>query len=257
MKSFNLCLLASICFIIFALYCAGCSRNKTLPPTVVTAADNATEQKAYLLQPGDNIDIKLFYNPELNENVTIRPDGKITMQLIDDIKAAGLTPAQLDSILTDEYQKHLRQPNITVVLKSFEGQRIYVGGEVNIPREISLVGRTNALQAIVQAGGFRDDAALTKVVILSKGANNKPEARIINLKKALKGEVSEKAYMLQPFDIVFVPKTKLAKADQFIKHIYSFIPPRVTLGFHYELHDDAKRTRNNPETYNFSFQPTP
>jgi len=89
------------------------------------------ETCCYIIQAGDQLDIKFFYNPELNDSVTVRPDGKISLQLVDEVQAAGQTPAQLDDFLTEKYAKELRKPVITVIVKSFASQRVYVGGEVN------------------------------------------------------------------------------------------------------------------------------
>ena len=78
------------------------------------------------------------------------------------------------------------------------------------------------------------------------------ENRKVNLKKVLKGEIPEEKYLLKPFDMVFVPRTILAKADQFITHIYKFIPPRVGLSFQYELHNEPNKTDNdNRDTNDF------
>ena len=224
---------------------AGCGGKDLSPPLPVERPVSKEIMGDYYLQPGDNLDVKFFYNPELNDNVTIRPDGKISLQLIDEIQAAGLTPKQLDEIITKEYSSLLKEPLTAVILKSFGGQRIYVGGEVNFPKVLKVVGKINALQAIFDAGGFRDDARLSSVIIVSRGPDNRPLARKVNLKKALKGKLPEEEYLLKPFDMVYVPKTNLASASQFITHIYSFIPPRVGLGFSYELHNepsDNKRT---------------
>ena len=81
--------------------CGG-GENTTVLPVVAVPVYQETAGD-YYLQPGDNLDIKFFYNPELNENVTVRPDGKISLQLIEEIRAAGLTPAQLDDLLTEQY----------------------------------------------------------------------------------------------------------------------------------------------------------
>ena len=230
-------------FMITIIGCGG-GKNISTPP-----AQNSLVYKGvmedYYLQPGDDLGIKFFYNPELNENVIIRPDGKISLQLIDEIQAAGLTPAQLDELLTEKYSSQLKQSVITVILKSFGGQRIYVGGEVNSPQVLTVVGKVNALQAIFDAGGLRNDAKLSSVIIVSRGADNQPLARKVNLKKALKGKIPEEDYLLKPFDMVYVPKTNLAKADQFITHIYKFIPPRVGLGFSYELHNEPNKNEND------------
>ena len=231
------------CFASFSLLSMiGCGgKTLTTPLDEIPPVHTATTED-YHLQPGDNFNIKFFYNPELNETVTIRPDGKISLQLIDETQAAGLTPAELDEILTKAYSKQLKEPTISVILKSFGGQRIYVGGEVNAPRVLNVVGEINALQAIFDAGGFRDDAKLSSVIIVSRGPDNRPLARKVNLKEALKGKLPEEEFRLKSFDIVYVPKTNLAQASQFITHLYKFIPPRVGLSFSYELHNEPHKT---------------
>lgn len=247
MKTNSMIFIWRLSFIIFCLTGCGGNKNSPLPvhnsPIVYTAV---TED--YYLQPGDNLEIKFFNNPELNENLTIRPDGKISLELIDEVQAAGLTPAQLDELLTEKYNSQLREVVITVILKSFGGQKIYVGGEVNLPQVLNMVGKVNALQAIFDAGGLRDDAKISSVVIVSRGPDNQPFARKVNLKKALKGELPEEEYLLKPFDMVYVPKTNLAKADQFITHIYKFIPPRVGLSFMYELHNEPYKSDDSRDT---------
>jgi protein involved in polysaccharide export with SLBB domain len=212
--------------------CAGTNKTSTLPATPIVYKQG---QEAYLLQPGDNLDIKFYYNPELNENVTIRPDGKISLQIVDELQAAGLTPAQLDESLTRAYSSQLKQPKITVIVKSFGGQRIYVGGEVKSPQVLTVVGQIDALQAIFNSGGFTKDAKLSSVIIISKGKDNQPIARKVDLKRVLKGEATGEDFMLKPFDMVYVPKTELAQADEFMIHIYNFIPRNIYLGFSYEL----------------------
>ena len=88
-------------------------------------------QGEYKINAGDKLSIKLFYNPELNQEVTVRPDGRITLQLVNEIKVVGLTPAKLSEILTEGYAKYLAQaPEITVAVTSFVGNRIFVGGEL-------------------------------------------------------------------------------------------------------------------------------
>jgi len=234
--------------IITSLITIGCSA-KNLPSLSTKAPPVFKETlEEYYLQPGDNLDIKCFNNPELNENVTIRPDGKISLQLLDEIQAAGITPAQLDELLTKKYSAHLKEAMVTVIVKDFGGQRIYVGGEVNSPQVLEVVGRVNALQAIFDAGGCREDAKLSSVMIVSRGPDNRPIARKVDLQKALVGELPEEDYLLSPYDMVYVPKTNLAKSSQFITNVYKFLPPRVGLYFQYELHNEDIRTKNTVET---------
>ena len=230
--------------VIITLIGCGGGKNLSTPPSQNTLVYKGVMED-YYLQPGDNLEIKFFYNTELNESVIIRPDGKISLQLIDEIQAAGLTPSQLDKLLTKKYSSQLKQSVLTVILKSFGGQRIYVGGEVNSPQVLTVVGKVNALQAIFDAGGLRDDAKLSSVIIVSRAPDHRPFTRKVNLKKALNGKIAEDEYLLKPFDMVYVPKTNLAKADQFITHIYKFIPPRVGLSFQYELHNEPNKLDND------------
>ena len=240
-----------IFFLIITLI--GCGGKNAKPLTAQNQTIYKGVMEDYYLQPGDNLEIKFFHNPELNENVLIRPDGKISLQLIDEIQAAGLTPAQLDDILTKKYSRQLKQSVLTVILKSFGGQKIYVGGEVNSPQVLTVAGKVNALQAIFDAGGLRNDAKLSSVIIVSRGPDHQPFARKVNLKKALNGKIPEDEYLLKPFDMVYVPKTMLAKADQFITHIYKFIPPRVGLSFQYELHNEPHKSRNDNDDESNTF----
>jgi polysaccharide export outer membrane protein len=234
MKSNQLIILCAT--LVFLSSVLGCGGNAVQYPSQKPTPAYNPVMSEYHLQPGDNLDIKFFYNPELNENVTIRPDGRISLQLIDEVKAAGLTPAQLDDILTQQYGGQLKSPIIAVIVKSFEGQRIYVGGEVNAPQVLIVVGTINALQAIFNAGGFTPDAQLSSTVIISRGPDNRPVARIVDMGRAIRGELTDKEYQLHPYDMVYVPKTTIARADQFLTHLYSFIPPNIGLGFTYELH---------------------
>jgi protein involved in polysaccharide export with SLBB domain len=222
----------------------GCG-GKTVPMPVLSA-ESPTVNKAgalgdYFLKSGDNLDIRFYKTPELNQNVTIRPDGKITLEPIGDHIAAGLTPAQLDEALTEKYSGEIKNAVITVILQTFGVQRIYVGGEVNAPMVLEVMGEINALEALVLAGGALEDAKLSSVFIVSKGQDNQPLTRIINLEEASIGQLSETEYLLKPFDMVYVPKSKLASSAQFMNHIYSFIPRNIGLGFSYELHNEDDR----------------
>ena len=219
----------------------GCGGKTTLLPVLpaeITPVNKAGASEDYFLQPGDNIDIRFYKTPELNQNVTIRPDGKITLEPIGDHIAAGLTPVQLDEALTEQYRGEIRNAVITVILQTFGVQKIYVGGEVNAPMVLEVTGEINALEAIVLAGGALEDAKLSNVFIVSKGQDNQPLTRIVDLNKARKGQLSEAEYLLKPFDMVYVPKSKLASSAQFVTHIYSFIPRNIGLGFSYELHSE-------------------
>lgn len=217
----------------------GCAGNP--PPLTAestTPVNTVGTLEDYRLQPGDMLEIIFYKTPELNREATIRPDGKFSLPLLGDFLVAGLTPNQLQKTLLEKYKDELKQPVISVVLKGFEGQRVYVGGEVNLPMILYLTGKTNALQAIFNAGGFTDYAALSTVVIVSRDEKNQPIAKIVDLKKAFKGELPESEYLLKPFDMVYVPRTRLATASRFALRLWEFIPPRIGLNFSYVLESD-------------------
>ena len=192
------------------------SQQGMLNNDLVAARTDREGIPEYVIQPGDELDVKFFYNPELNETVTVRPDGKISLQLVDEIQAAGQTPAQLDESLTTEYAKELKKPSITVIVQSFTGQRVYVGGEVMRPGEIDLRSRMSALQAVIDAGGFRETAKPEEAIIIRKGPGNRPTPMRVDLKEVLTGSNTGADFQLKPFDIVYIPKSAIAKANKWV-----------------------------------------
>ena len=232
----SLCIAIILVLVFFLKGCAG----KDLKPDSFPLSDEPHSFKnitsGFYIQPGDNFDITFHYNPELNENAVVRPDGRISLQLIDEVEAAGLTPFQLEQRINEKYSPYLKNPVVSLTIKSFGGQRAYVGGQVNSPGVINLKGRTSVVQAIFEAGGFRTDAKMSDILIISRGADNSPVARKVDIKKALKNELPQEETLLKPYDVVYVPKSAIVKANEFIYHIYKFIPPNIWFGFSYELH---------------------
>jgi len=186
------------------------SRTAAAQKAIQSRTAEALKPIQYAIQSGDSLEIKFFYNPELNETVTVRPDGKISLQLIDDIKVSGLEPAQLDEILTKMYSKELRKPVLTVFVRSFTSHRVFVGGEVFRPGLIEFVpGRDlDALQAVFQAGGIRDTAQLKETILIRKGKDNIPIPIMLDLAAAMEGSGSSGNFQLQPNDIIYVPKSR-------------------------------------------------
>jgi len=202
-------------------------------PEVVSIPLNPPKQTVYYLQTGDKIEVKFFYYPDMNETLEIRPDGRISLQLVGEIQAAGLTPSQLTKILREKYAKYLAKPEVVVVVKEFAGEKIYVGGEVKKPGEIPIKGRLTLLQAIFQAGGLTEKAKSSDVLILHP-AGNRLEVFKINLNAIL--EQKQGDVFLDPYDVVYVPQTTIAKIDQFIsQYINSLIPRSLSFPFVYQL----------------------
>jgi polysaccharide export outer membrane protein len=241
MKSKNRSHLMVLALVFMGLV-VSCSAQRSMvkndAQVITTESQKPTD---YVIQPGDQLDIKLFYNPELNEIVSVRPDGKISLQLIDDVQAAGLTPSELDKFLTKKYAMDLKKPVITIIVRSFTGQRIYVGGEVNRPGLIDLTARMSALQAVFNAGGFRETAKPEGAIIIRRGPGNRPIPILTDLSKVMGGKDGGASFELRANDIVYVPKTFIAKANKFVnQYVQQLLLFRgLSLGFSYELHDEG------------------
>ncbi len=179
---------------------------------------------AVIFEPGDVIDIKFFHTPEINESQTIRPDGKISLQLLGDFIAAGKTPDSLREELLVAYKNHLTNPEITVIAKSLNSRKVYVGGEVNAPGLIPIPGHMTAIEAIMNAGGFNMVSAKTGNVVLLRFSENKWHGTIIKMDDMIKGK-EQISIHLEPRDILYVPRTTITKIDQWIDlHINKIIP---------------------------------
>ena len=228
--------------IVAAFLLLGCaSQNSNVGETQSLAHPPRSSKPApYFIQPGDQLDIKFFYNPELNETLTVWPDGKISLQLVGEVQAAGLKPSELNEKLTKKYAQELIKPVITVNVKSFGGQRIFVGGEVNRQGLIAIAGNLTPLQAVLNAGGLKESASPENAIVIRKGSGNKPVPIAMNLDDAMQGKTGSADFFLQPDDIVYVPKSAIAKANKFVnQYIENLLLFRgVSLGFSYELHAD-------------------
>jgi protein involved in polysaccharide export with SLBB domain len=196
------------------------------------ATPNAAE--IYLLQPGDLLDIKFFYHPELNETLPIRPDGRISAALVNDVQAAARTVSELRAELMQLYAATLRNPELTVIVKDFAPRRIYVGGEVNAPSLLRVPGKLSLLQAIFEAGGLKRSGKATDIVVLRYQGTTTPKFLKVNLTAALERGDPAGDLALEAFDIVWVPKTKIAKANDFIDQYFRQLTPiPLTLGITY------------------------
>jgi polysaccharide export outer membrane protein len=191
------------------------------PPLGVAGASAQSPPPEYRIQAGDELEIKFFYSPTLNEKVTVRPDGRISLQLIPEFVVADLTPAALTERLTQLYSKELRQPQVAVIVQGFASQRVYVDGEVGKPGMLPLQGVTTVLQAIAQAGGAKESARLDEVVVIRRGAPGKPIAFRLNLRKARSGADFAQDVELAPFDVIFVARSRVSNVnlwmDQYIR----------------------------------------
>jgi polysaccharide export outer membrane protein len=141
---------------------------------------------------------------EMSSDVAVRPDGKISLPLLNDIDAAGLTPEQLGVRLMDASRRYLEDPNVTVVVKAINSRKVYVVGEIGKPGPYQLMGPTTVLQLIALAGGLRDFADAKNIVIL-RNENGKPTTYRFNYKDVASRKNLSQNIELKPGDTIVVP----------------------------------------------------
>jgi polysaccharide export outer membrane protein len=226
-----------------AVALAACSPvPSNLPPAPLepeAPAVSAAALPAYHVQIGDVLEVRLLLNPELNEEVTVRPDGHISTTVVPDAVAYGRTPSELAEFLRHSYSKELQNPRVSVVVKSFAPTRVYVGGEVNTPGEFITVGPTLTLsQAIARAGGTKLSSDDGSVFIIRRGADDKPELLSTKWRAVRQARDADADVRLAPYDVVYVPKMGIAEVYQFYnQYIGQFANP--SFGFSYLLNPTA------------------
>ena len=242
MKPIRTLLVLAVCA--YGMLLSGCSTSgdlKEAPENIAPIADIADELPDYRIQIGDVLDIKLLLNPELEEEVTVRPDGKISTAVAQNVMAYGITPEELQNELNERYADHLSDPNVAVIVRSFAPTRFYVMGEVNQPGEYISVGpNLTLLQAIAMAGDIKNSADTKEVIILRRGAGDKPTAYRADYNKATSGIAPGSDVRLAAYDVVYVPKTAIADAYVLYEQsIQQFLRPSLNFGFSYRLDDNG------------------
>ena len=212
--------------VMLALVLAGC---QSAPPEAIPAAQAprpAPEEAVYRVGPGDELEIRFFHNPELDQLLPIRPDGRLALILVGEIQAAGLSVPELRETLVARYGEHLKLPEISVAVKTFGSQQVYVGGEVAKPTVLPLVPGMTVRQAITQSGGALGSARLGNVLVLRDQGSPKPQVYTVDLAYGIGREEIRADLALAPKDVVFVPKTYIAEVNQFVDEYIGRIVPR-------------------------------
>jgi len=221
------CVLGSL--LAFATFLAQGQTAQTTAPAAQVVLDSAR----YRLSPGDIVEIRHAFNPELNEQAQIRPDGRISLPLIGEIEIANKTIQDTVAILEARYAKEVRTPRITIQVRGFAALKIYVTGEVFRPGALGLPGPMTLLEAISEAGGIKHTGNPSMIVLIRKTADGKPQGKKLAL--YIKGQLAaDAATLLRPFDVVMVPESKIARLDRWVdQHIRQLIPINASMGFTY------------------------
>jgi len=182
--------------------------SPTVSSPISAAQSPPVDLATYVLQKGDDIEIKAYNIAELNQVVRIRPDGRISLMLLNDVDAAGLTSKQLAEFLSTGFGRYYRNPRISIIVRSFSMLSVYVGGEVQRPGLIPLRGDITALQAVLEAGGLTETSRATTVMLLRAGDNGATESMTLNVGAILSNK--QRDVPLHPADILYVPKSNIS-----------------------------------------------
>lgn len=168
-----------------------------VPAGVVTPPD-------YVIGPDDVLAIVFWREQDLSSEVAVRPDGKISLPLLNDIQASGLTPEQLRGSLTQAATRYVEDPAVTVVVKAINSRKVFITGEIGKPGPYPLSGPTTVLQLIAMAGGVDEYAKSDRVVVM-RTENGKTVSHRFNYKQVTQGKNLQQNIELKPGDTVIVP----------------------------------------------------
>ena len=213
-----------------ALLATGCMMH--IPP-LPDDPGLVAPQPEYKIGAGDLLSVKLFYTSELNDEVTVRPDGRISLQLVGDVPVAGRTPEEISQDLRDRYAGFLTRPDVVVIVRGFGSQKAFVGGEVKSPMMIAIDGHTTLADAVFQAGGTLDTAALSSVILIRHREGGRDVYRV-DLGGGLEGE--DPVPVLRPYDVVYVPKSFIAQVGMYVDlYINRIIPKNAAFTAFYQV----------------------
>lgn len=200
-------------------------QNARKPGVSNPTARPRTRLPEYRIGILDQLEIRFYYHERFNETVAVRPDGRITLQLVGDIEVVGTTPAELDRVITAAYADIVESPEVTVMVRSFAGQTIYVLGEVGNPGLFEMKPNMTVLQALAAAGGPIKGAKLNSVIVLRQDEIDELKAFRLDLSPALLKHGVAQDQRLLPQDVVYVPKTFIADVNAFMSQIYEVVLP--------------------------------
>jgi polysaccharide export outer membrane protein len=158
----------------------------------------------YKIGAQDVLRIDVWKEDQLTRTVPVRPDGKVTLPLLNDVQAAGLTPMRLASIITDGLKKYFNNPQVTITVTEINSRRIYVTGEVSRPGAFPLLPNMTALQALSSSGGFTQFAKTKRIYIL-RSEDGKQVKLPFNYNEVVGGKKPDQNISLQPGDVIVVP----------------------------------------------------
>jgi protein involved in polysaccharide export with SLBB domain len=186
-----------------------------VPIEQIVTAGRSVSSQPYQLRPGDDVTVRFYYNPQLDEDLRVRPDGRISLSLVGELQAAGKRPDQLSADVTDAYSHYFVKSNAVVILRHSADDVVFVAGEVRNPGQFNIEqGARMVLDCLALSGGVTDSATLRSVILVRRsGDAQHPLVTELNLSRALSGSDAGQNIALAPGDLVYIPKSGLADTN--------------------------------------------
>jgi polysaccharide export outer membrane protein len=184
----------------------------------VRADDIPTVGTPYTLRPGDEFLLAYRITPEFNQDVTLGPDGHANLYIVGDVQLSGLTLQQAHDLIIQKEASRLNDPELSIVMKDFDKPFVVVSGEVVLPGRILVRRELTALQAVMLAGGFKETAKDTQVLVYRRlGAGDLAEVHEINLHRIRKKAQLQNDLLLQPGDMLMIPVNKVEHVQRYVR----------------------------------------
>jgi polysaccharide biosynthesis/export protein len=182
------------------------SKDVAVAPEAKPESDvKALEVKPeYVVGEGDTLHIDVWQEPEVSQNVVVRPDGKVSLPLVNEIKISGMTPLEIQGLVAEKLKTFVNQPKVTVTVMEVHSRKAFITGEVAHPGEYPLNTQVTVLQLIAQAGGFTPFAKTESIMIL-RVSDGKEQRLKFKYKEVLRGKNTDQNIALEPGDTVVVP----------------------------------------------------
>lgn len=185
---------------------------------------------AYLLAPGDRLELTVYTAPELSREVIVSPDGRLRLPLIEPVAAAGRTPEDVEAVIRTAYGAQLVRPDLDLLVTEFASQQVFVGGAVTSPGLFDLPGQIDPFQALILAGGRTDQARTGEVFVMRRLPGGEVRTAVFDIDAGLRNPELAAWGPLQRFDVVYVPRSAIANQNQFIQqYVRNALPIQFSL----------------------------
>jgi protein involved in polysaccharide export with SLBB domain len=218
--------------------CGAVNVSDPAPLDNIKAGSAGSVPTAYKIGAGDEIELKFFFAPDLNDRMTVRPDGKISVLFAQDVQAAGSTPEELSDRIRKLLSSHVKQPEVTVVVRTMASQKVFVGGEVAKPGPVQLTQSENILQVLDEAGWVTPFAGRSEVTLIRHDASGKESAYVIDIDDLTSGDDMSQNVTVMAGDVIVVPPSNAVAADRWVdQYIRQVLPFSTNAGAYYQLNN--------------------